>query len=253
MNVGKLLDNNLRKSSRIIPDENAINNTVKRAKEAYWIGETERYVSWPEFIYQQMFYINKMWWLFQAVVLLLLWLLLKYAVSGMYAERCMGITAPIFVILFLPELWKNYNYQSMEIEGAAFYSLQKVMAARMLLFGMIDLVLLTAFMGIGVASTEITMREMIIQFILPMVVTTCICLRLFTGHFARGMVPSIIASLFWLTLWTLVVLREDIYSKISTSIWIILIIFALLYMCYCIYRIMKETGQMYTYNMIEGI
>ena len=163
MNVGKLLDNNLRKSSRIIPDENAINNTVKRAKEAYWIGETERYVSWPEFIYQQMFYINKMWWLFQAVVLLLLWLLLKYAVSGMYAERCMGITAPIFVILFLPELWKNYNYQSMEIEGAAFYSLQKVMAARMLLFGMIDLVLLTAFMGIGVASTEITMREMIIQ------------------------------------------------------------------------------------------
>ena len=103
MNVDKLLDNNLRKSSRIIPDENAINNTVKRAKEAYWIGETERYVSWPEFIYQQMFYINKMWWLFQAVVLLLLWLLLKYAVSGMYAERCMGITAPIFVILFLPK------------------------------------------------------------------------------------------------------------------------------------------------------
>ena len=235
MNVDKLLDNNLRKSSRIIPDENAINNTVKRAKEAYWIGETERYVSWPEFIYQQMFYINKMWWLFQAVVLLLLWLLLKYAVSGMYAERCMGITAPIFVILFLPELWKNYNYQSMEIEGAAFYSLQKVMAARMLLFGMIDLVLLTAFMGIGVASTEITMREMIIQFILPMVVTTCI------------------SSLFWLTLWTLVVLREDIYSKVSTLIWIILIIFALLYMCYCIYRIMKETGQMYTYNMIGGI
>ena len=118
---------------------------------------------------------------------------------------------------------------------------------------LIDLVLLTAFMGIGVASTEITMREMIIQFILPMVVTTCICLRLFTGHFARGMVPSIIASLFWLTLWTLVVLREDIYSKVSTSIWIILMIFALLYMCYCIYRIMKETGQMYTYNMIEGI
>jgi hypothetical protein len=37
MNVDKLLDNNLRKSSRIIPDENAINNTVKRAKEAYWI------------------------------------------------------------------------------------------------------------------------------------------------------------------------------------------------------------------------
>ena len=253
MNLDKLISKSMMKMDYIKSDDNAVEQTIKRAKEAYWINETERLMSWPEFIYQQMFYIKKVWWLLQAGILLLLWILLKFAVSGMYVERCLGITAPVFVILLLPELWKNYTYQSLEIEGATFYSLQKVMAARMLLFGMVDLILLTGFIAVGVASTEVTILEMTIQFILPMIVTTCICLRFFTSRFTRGMIPSITVSLLWLTGWTLVVLREDIYSKVSTPVWIILIIISLFYMFYCIYRIMKETEQIFTYNLAGGM
>ena len=253
MNVDKMLRAEAGKIEYIVPDEKSLEDTIKNAREAYWLGESERYMRWPEFIYQQMFYIKKIWWLLQAGILMLLWLLLKYALNDIYAERCMGITAPIFIILFLPELWKNYNYQSMEIEGAAFYSFKKVMAARMLLFGMVDLVLLSVFIGMGVAYTKITLLEMVIQFILPMVVTTCICLRFFTGRFTRGMIPSITASLFWLTTWTLVVLREDIYSRITTPIWVVMLILTLSYMCYCIYRIMKETEQIYAINAVGGM
>ncbi len=240
-----------RRISSVAIDEAAIQATVQKSKEGFWTHEAEQSLTWPEFIYQQMYYINKVWWLLQAAVLILLWVLLKTARSETYIERCMGILAPMFIILVLPELWKNVSNCSMEIEGAALFSLQKVTAARMILFGMIDLVLLTAFITVGVSSTSITIWEMLVHFLLPMMVTTCICLRLFSVRYWKGILPSVAASLLWLTLWTLVVLRDDIYSLVSIPVWVGLLILSFAYICYCIYRIMCKSGRLFDYSL-EG-
>lgn len=245
MNLKKAICSYVKETDSIKVDDKALDRVIQKSKEAFWIGESERYISWPEFLYQQMFYIKKIWWLLQAGLMALLWLLLKFIVSGMYVERCMGITAPVFIIMILPELWKNDTSQSLEIEGAALFPLRKIVAARMILFGMVDSCLLTIFIVLGITSTNVSALEMLIQFVLPMVVTTCICLRLFSGRYCRGVFPAVTASLFWLTVWTLIVLRDDIYSMISMPVWIGTLILTLFYLCYCVYRILRDTEQIY--------
>ena len=56
--------------------------------------------------------------------------------EAVYIQRSMGVIASLFVILIIPELWKNRTFQCMEIEASSYYSLRQVYAARMLLFGM---------------------------------------------------------------------------------------------------------------------
>ena len=71
-------------------------------------------------------------------LLMLLWSCLPVASESDSLKRIMGIAACAFVILMIPELWKNRASGSMEIEASAYYSLRRVYAARMLLFGMAD-------------------------------------------------------------------------------------------------------------------
>ena len=230
-------------------DESALNAAVRTAKEAFWSGEETRVLSWPAFLYQQMAYINKIWWILQAASLVLLWIMLKTAGSASYEERCLGIMAPLFIILILPELWKNVSSHSLEIEGATLYSLRKVVAARMLVFGMVDLVLLSLFVSVGVSSTRISLFEMLTQFLLPMMVTVCICLRLFSGQRFRGVLPSFAACLVWITVWLLLVLREDVYAKISMPVWFALLILSVSYMGYCVHRIMRNSEKTMTADL----
>ena len=88
-------------------DEKKLQQTIIKSKEAYWDGEIERNMSWLEFLYQQASYIQKHWWFAQGAVLLILWMTMFLSDSSIYTRRCMGILAPSFVILILPELWKN--------------------------------------------------------------------------------------------------------------------------------------------------
>ena len=83
----------------------------------------------------------------------------------------MGILAPSFVILILPELWKNRSNGAMEVEGATFFSIKNIYAARMLLFGMVDVCLLSVFLITSTFVLQIAFMDILIQFILPMNVT----------------------------------------------------------------------------------
>ena len=88
-------------------DEKKLQQTIIKSKEAYWDGEIERNMSWLEFLYQQASYIQKHWWFAQGAVLLILWMTMFLSDSSIYTRRCMGILAPSFVILILPELWRS--------------------------------------------------------------------------------------------------------------------------------------------------
>ena len=81
--------------------------TIEKSKEEFWKSQTSVEVSWLEFLYQQAAYIQKRWWFGQGLLLAILWLILYLSNSNVYERRCVGILIPCFVILFLPELWKN--------------------------------------------------------------------------------------------------------------------------------------------------
>ena len=110
-------------------------------------------------------------------MLVLLWWLLQSAGTAYEVQRAMGTLAPLFVVLVLPELWKNRSSGALEIECTAYYSLRQIYAARMVLFGLVDLALLTLFFSAALLAGQATLRDLIINFLLPFLVTGCICLR----------------------------------------------------------------------------
>ena len=157
--------------------EEAVRAAVQAARMAYRRAEAVRPLTRLEFLRQQGSFLRKRWWVLQAGMLVLLWQLLQMAGSAYETARAMGTLAPLFVVLVLPELWRNRTSGALEIEGTTRHSLRAVYAARMVLFGGADLVLLTLFCSAALAAGRVRPQDLVIHFLLPFLVTACICLR----------------------------------------------------------------------------
>ena len=211
-------------------DESKLEKTIAVSKAAFVVGESEQSVSHAEFLYQQSKYIKKVWWLIQALLLAALCLILHYSESDFYVRRSMGVAAPLFVILILPELWKNRTYDAMEVEGTTFYTLRQVYAARLTLFAGVDLLLLTAFFIGASFFARVTVMELLIQFLLPFNVACGICFQTLYGGRNNSEAFSILLCSVWTGLWTLVVLNDAVYNAISVPVWMFLLTISFVFM-----------------------
>lgn len=220
--------------------ETRLLETVQKSKAAFYEGEAETFLSKAEFLYQQGRYIRKCWWGIQGALLLVLWWILKYKESSFYLQRSMGIAAPLFVILVIPELWKNRSADAMEVECTTYYSLRQVYAARMLLFGIVDMLLLSLFFIAASCTTCLSPGEMLIQFLLPFNVTCCICFRMLYSKKMGSEIFALFLCMVWIFLWVQVVLNEGIYSMISIPVWWGFVLASLGYLLYCIRQGMRK-------------
>ena len=221
-------------------DEAKLQKTIAVSKAAFAAEEAEQTLTSAEFLYQQSKYIKKVWWAAQAVLLFTVCLLLNQMEGALYIRRSLGIAAPLFVILILPELWKNRTYDAMEVEGTTFYTLRQVYAARLTLFAGVDLLLLTAFFFGASFFSRITVLELLIQFVLPFNVACCICFRSLYGGRNSSEAFSILLCSIWTGLWILVVLSDAVYSAISVPAWTVLIAASFAYLGYTIRRGQKN-------------
>lgn len=221
-------------------DEAKLQKTIELSKAAFVSGESEGSVSHVEFLYQQSRYIKKHWWLMQAVLLLALCLLLQMSGSDLYTRRSLGIAAPLFVILVLPELWKNRNTDAMEIEGTTFYTIRQIYAARLTLFAGVDLILLSLFFVGASALARVTVWELMIQFVLPFNVACCLCFHGLYNNRTGSEPFSILLCSVWTGLWVLIVLRDAVYDRISVPVWITLLAASFAYLGFSILRGQKE-------------
>ena len=115
----------------------------------------------------------------------------------------------------------------------------------MLLFGMVDVCLLSVFLITSTFVLQIAFMDILIQFILPMNVTCCICFRLLCSKEDDYVSSTLFSCLIWIAVWTLVVLKDSIYEHISTSIWCGMMILSVLYLCYSIWRVWKCSERYY--------
>ncbi|MDO4324164.1 MAG: hypothetical protein Q4C61_16745 [Lachnospiraceae bacterium] len=214
--------------------------TIAAAKKAFYEGEQERLLSWPEFLFEQAGYIRKRWWLGQALVLLLLWWLLQASGSGHYVQRSMGVLASAFAILLIPELWKNRSSESMEIEGASYFSLRQIYAARMVLFAVVDVLLLGIFFGAATTSARMTIWEAVIQFFLPFNVTCCICFQVLCSRRFGSEYLAVVLCMLWVSVWEFVILREEVYAAVQVPIWAAAVLFSVGYLIFGIWRTLKS-------------
>lgn len=198
--------------------------------------QDNRRVSYYEFLFEQFRYIKKRWWILQGGILFLLWIMLADMDVGDNTARVMGALSVIFSILIIPEIWKNRIFSAVEIEKTAFYSLRQICSARTLLFAIADLVMLTVFFWVSALTLQMPLYHMIIYFLIPFNVSSCICFRLLYSKWNDMEYIAVFLSIVCIFVWSLIVSSDFIYQKISMSVWGGLLIISFVCLVYCIHK-----------------
>lgn len=236
----KRSDRQIKNRLKISPDveinEEKIDKCVTKARLAFCENEARGILTKTEFLYQQSQYIHKKWWVLQGVVLFGLWCVLICVNSDNYIRRSMGITAALFAVLIIPELWKNRQTNAMEVECVSLFSLRQIYAARMMIFAAVDLIFLSVFSLMSVCTAKLTVQELVVQFFLPFSVTCCISFQTLYSRRLHSEILSMFLCMLWSAVWLMVVQNDSIYSTVSVSIWNALLVLSVLYLGYCIRR-----------------
>lgn len=180
-----------------------------------------------------------------AALLAGLWMLLPLAESEAYICRTLGIGGTLFMIMMIPELWKNRTNQCMEVETAAYYDLRRVYAARMLLFGGADILLITAFGSAAVVSLQISLEELLIQFLFPVTVTACICFGALGSRHLLSEASAVGVCILWSALWWCVLMNERVYALLTVPVWGTLLAGAAVFLIFVVCRAIRQCGTMW--------
>ena len=124
----------IRKLTYDVPiNKEKVMETIAVSKSAFLSGEAEQMVSPGEFLIIQSRLIQKHWWFLQGLLLTFVCLFLCHMETDYLIRRALGLAGPLFVILILPELWKNRNFDAMEVECTTYYTIRSIYAARLAL------------------------------------------------------------------------------------------------------------------------
>lgn len=240
-----------KKRTQIKSKEEKIQETIRKSKEVFFAAEQERMLSYCEFLWSQLKLVRKRWWILQFLLLFLLGTALVSEYEENYVGRGMGVIASIFVILIIPELWKNRSCQCMEIEESSYYSLRQIYSARMVLFGTVDVSLLTIFCGTMTIGLHIEFTRLLIQFLMPMLVTACICFGTLCSKYIMNETIAIILCILWCAIWLVITLNEKIYTIVSLPIWVICIGLSFGFLCITVYRTLNNCGNYWEVGLDE--
>lgn len=235
MNIEKQL-NLYKAAEQIAPREEKIAAAVRSSKSAFYENDQGRMVSYWEFLWQQSKFIPKKWWVLQLLLLAGIWALVIWKGEPGDIREELGVAAPLFVILIIPEFWKNKTSCSLEVEGAAFYSLRQVYAARLILFAFLDALLISVFFGIASVTFRVTLAELMTQFVLPMSVTACICFQTLCSRKHGDETVAVVLCVVWGAAWNLIVSNDNIYTAVAPPIWLALLAAAVFCLCRIIHR-----------------
>lgn len=224
------------------PDESRIQVTVTSAAQCFYKAAEQEGMPYFAFVREQAGYIRKRWWILQFMILFLAgWILQKEDI--LVVQRCMGILASLFVIMVVPELWKSRSSHFLEVEGAAYFSLRQIYAARMILFGVVDGIFLALFIWVVSLTELVNVMDIVIQFFLPMIVTSCICLRTFCSRYCASEYVACFFSLLWTAVWILLIWNDKVYLAISMPVWLGVCGLFLLYLTYLVNKVIRESGE----------
>lgn len=217
--------------------EHKMERTIQKSKAAFYEREQEKSLSGYDFLFQQTAYIQKRWWIFQFLILAGLWGILYSSQSNIILQKSMGVLSSVFAIMIVPELWKNRSCGSMEIEGASYFSLRQIYAARLMLFGMVDTLLLSIFFLTVSFTLQVTIQDIIVCFLLPFFVTCGICFHTLNSLRFHSEFFAVAFCILWIAVWVKIILEEAVYQVISLPVWLGAILCAALYLGYNVHRV----------------
>ncbi len=199
--------------------EQHIQRTIQLSKQAFYEGLEAEDRGWLQFLREQLCFIRKRWWFFQLLLLVLLWLAMYFGGGQPAFWRQTAVAMPMFGLLMIPELWKNVHNGSMEVENSACFTLRQIYAARLTLFALADLLLLTVFFAAAVLTVHLTLFDIITHFLIPLNITACVCLgTLCAGRF-RSEYVAVGFCVIWAGVWYRIVSDGRLYLAVSKPLW----------------------------------
>ena len=151
------------------------------------------------FLAVQAGFIRKGMWAAQFAVLacVLALALLDRPTARQYA--LWAAAAPLLLVANVQDLARVYHQGMLELELATRYSLPKVTAARLLIFGLCDAALLALLAATGAAATRTALGVVLLYCLTPFCAVSALCLallgRLRPAAFARTALGTVAAAL----------------------------------------------------------
>ena len=131
------------------------------------------------------------------------------------------------------------------IECSVYYSLRQIYAARIFLFAVVDFLLICSFSFAAVLTGKLFVEEILIQFILPYIVTCCICFRTLYSRKICSEALAVLLCIVWCAVWAQLVLDEELYKMISLPVWMAMLVISVLCLGRLIYRGQKCCEEMW--------
>ena len=231
---------NMNKQNEQKPSKEAIDSLVLKARELINSKDNESRIGFIEFIILQVKIMKKEWWLAQAFLLFIAAKWLSISDGEAYVQRGLSIIASLFVILVIPELWRNIENKSIEIEETSIFNLRKIYAAKLIAFGFVDTTILTLFCIYAVQMQEIMFADILKQFIFPIMIASMICMKAFSGRKYFNQLITMIICIAANMVWMIIVLNENIYLKITPFVWVVMFSTSILLTIYYIKKALRN-------------
>ena len=220
--------------------EEAVKRTVEACRSTLQeqpLQEKWVRTSYFEFLYEQDRFIKKRWWMLQGAVLAFLWFWMsRYAQDSAEMTRLMGVIAVVFVILIVPELWKNRKHGVGEIELASVYNLRQISTARVLIFAAADLGMILLFMLAVHQTMTLSVYQLGVNFVLPVNVAGCICFRILHSRWGEREYLAVFLCLVWTGIWIMIITRDAVYLRVAEPVWATVTLATLGYLVFCIQK-----------------
>lgn len=222
--------------------EQKIQETIASSKRAFYEHMEEENMSPLDFLAVQLQLMGKRIWLLQIIIFVLLWLSLYLQTGEHLSYGGFSVWVPLLGMTLIPELWKNLKNRAVEIENTTYFGLKKIYTARILLMGMGELLLVSAFFICAAVTVRASLFEVMINFLLPFNVTCCICFAVLCSMKINSELLAAGLCVLWSLLWYRVVVAEKLYRTIAPSIWLGLVVVSLGFMIYMIGRSVKTAA-----------
>ena len=235
------------KNSQIpqIPNS-VIDKTVDLAKLELERTSIQYKMPFRELFVGQIKYISPYIWIVQAILLLLILFSLSLSTNGMNDRQTiitiLSVAAPIIALVAIPELAKSFSYNMWEIESTSKFNLQKLIAIRLIIIGVIDLSIITILIVTTSTFYEISFVNVVLYLLVPFNFANSIYLFLLRKfHGKQVVIRCLIAGLIIVIAVGSLSMFDGWYVLTSTIIWIILMAFSLCALVHELIKLFKAT------------
>lgn len=228
--------------------EEHIQETIDASINAFCVSEEKRRTSMFEFVFTQFNYIQKRWWLFQGLLLAIMWFLFMRNFGPDVNRKVIGFFAPVFAVMILPELWKNRSFNALEIESCSYYTIRSVYVARLILFGMVDLIMMSFFFFLSIISFEWIDARIIFEFLVPFNCVCIVLLKLVSSVKSDDIVIGVFSSMILMLCWQIIIYDNQIYEEISIYLWVGLLLLSSLFLIYMAKQMIVTSREVCLWN-----